>query len=162
MASGPEPARLPDSGCWEWRGRNNSLGYGRVKHNGLMQQAHRVVWLILRKPIPDRLVLDHLCRNTICVNPDHLEPVTQRENTLRGETVPAANARRIVCDKGHEFTVRIVKGKPRRVCTTCKNARARERFKERYAVDGEFADRHRSRARERIRRKRAADRATAA
>ena len=145
----------PASGCWEWQGKKNNAGYGRVMHDGRLQQAHRVVWSILRKPIPDGLVLDHLCRNTVCVNPDHLEPVTQQENTLRGETIAAANAARTVCGKGHEYTVRIVKGKAWRECVTCRNEGARKRFKERYATDSEFADRKRREARERARRKRA-------
>ncbi len=68
--------------CWEWlatRGR----GYGKFKTDHQMKWAHRVAWEMLIGPIPDGLTLDHLCRNPGCVNPAHLEPVTQAENNRR-------------------------------------------------------------------------------
>lgn len=67
--------------CWLWTGSLNSDGYGRF--NGKL--AHRRTYLEVVGPIPDGLVLDHLCRVRNCVNPDHLEPVTQRENMRRGD-----------------------------------------------------------------------------
>lgn len=70
--------------------------------------------------IPDGLHLDHLCRNPMCINPSHLEPVTQKENTLRGFSVPAINARKTECKRGHPFTPEntIIKklGKACRIC----------------------------------------------
>jgi hypothetical protein len=143
------------TGCWEWQGKQNQHGYGRVLWDGGVQQAHRIVWVILRGPIPAGLVLDHLCRVTRCVNPLHLDPVTPRENTLRGETVAAAFASRTHCECGGEFTVQMAAGRPVRVCPACKAATRRARWKERYATDQEYADRTRSRAREYQRRKRA-------
>lgn len=71
--------------CWLWQGEINRNGYGRVWIEGKRVMVHRVVWGVLRGPIADGMVLDHLCRNRACCNPDHLEPVTVRENTLRGE-----------------------------------------------------------------------------
>jgi hypothetical protein len=75
-------------------------------------------------PIPDGLFLDHTCRNRNCVNPQHLDPVTNKENILRGEGSPAKNARKTHCKNGHplkgENLVRGSKGE--RVCRTCKNA----------------------------------------
>lgn len=66
-----------------------------------MLTAHRVSFEHYKHPIPQGLTLDHLCRVTRCVNPDHLEPVTQRENLLRGLTIQARNAKKKRCDHGH-------------------------------------------------------------
>lgn len=74
-----------ENGCWVWNGAKSPLGYGRVSRDGRWQEAHRVVYEDLRGPIPKGLSLDHLCRNPSCVNPDHLEPVTHRENLRRGK-----------------------------------------------------------------------------
>ncbi len=71
------------SGCLEWLGSSWS-GYGRVRWRGVMKPAHRVIYEQYKGPIPAGLLLDHLCRNRICVNPDHLEPVTNTENCQRG------------------------------------------------------------------------------
>jgi hypothetical protein len=73
--------------CWEWTGGINERGYGRftrlTRSADRYVYAHRWAWEYLVGPIPEGLTLDHLCRNTICVNPDHLEPVTAAENTRR-------------------------------------------------------------------------------
>lgn len=75
------------TGCWEWQGELNRNGYGRVWVNGRRLMAHRVAYQLLVGEIPEGLVLDHLCKVRRCCNPDHLEPVTVRENTLRGDAV---------------------------------------------------------------------------
>lgn len=95
-------SKLP-SGCWEWTGTKDR-GYGYVAHNGKTTQAHRAVYEELVGPIPSGLQIDHLCRNRSCVNPKHLELVTQRVNILRGEGLTAQNARKTHCAKGHEFS----------------------------------------------------------
>lgn len=74
--------------CWPWRGSFDRYGYGTIRASQTDGQrrrvgAHRVAYLLLRGPIPSNLVLDHLCRNRGCVNPWHLEPVTNHVNTLR-------------------------------------------------------------------------------
>ena len=71
--------------------------------NGVVQ-AHRVSYRAAKGGIPDGLQIDHKCRVRCCINPDHLEAVTQRENLLRGIGWAAINAKKMFCDNGHEFT----------------------------------------------------------
>jgi hypothetical protein len=75
------------SGCWLWTGGKDTTGYGRKSVKGRLQPAHRVFYEAARGPIPSGLVLDHLCRVKLCVNPDHLEPVKQVTNVRRGTSV---------------------------------------------------------------------------
>lgn len=97
-------ARTDRSGaCWLWTGRLNRDGYAEMKLHGRTLMAHRVAYQELVGRIPDGLELDHRCRVRHCVNPEHLEPVTDRENSLRSDSIPAANARKTHCDHGHPF-----------------------------------------------------------
>ena len=91
--------------CWEWLGCL-SAGYGRFSlgNGGGLILAHRYSYEALVGVIPTGLRLDHLCRNTSCVNPMHLEPVTQRENVLRGRSPAALNALKTHCPKGHPLS----------------------------------------------------------
>ena len=84
--------------CWQWLGPTQ-CGYGFVWRGRSGRYAHRVVYERERGSIPDGMTLDHLCRNRDCVNQDHLEPVTLRENILRGDGPPAHNARKTHCDR---------------------------------------------------------------
>ncbi len=111
-------------GCWLWVGFRNPLGYGHISINKRPHQAHRVMYELFKGPIPDGLTLDHLCRNPSCVNPDHLDPVTMRENTLRGIGPSAMNAVKMLCKRGHPFIVRKSGG---RKCQECSNLKQRER-----------------------------------
>lgn len=78
--------------CWPWAGSIDSRNtYGRFPVNKVWRRAHRVAYELLVGPIPDGLTLDHLCRNTRCVNPAHLEPCTARENHRRAVAVWRAN-----------------------------------------------------------------------
>lgn len=76
--------------CWEWQGKPNSYGYGRMRIDGDLYFAHRIAWELLVGPIPEGLVIDHMCVNKICVCPEHLDPVTQTVNAKRGKWVEAS------------------------------------------------------------------------
>ncbi len=69
-----------DSGCWLWTAGQNGAGYGQVHYEGPAKRAHRVVYTLLVGPIPEGAQLDHICFNRACVNPDHLRPVTHKQN----------------------------------------------------------------------------------
>lgn len=77
----------PNTGCWLWTGSDSGNGYGKVSVAGFYEMAHRLIYMILVGPIPDGMHLDHRCRVRRCCNVDHLEPVTPRENTRRGNAV---------------------------------------------------------------------------
>lgn len=117
----------PDTGCIEWQGGLVSGGYAQFQVEKRSVYVHRWSWEQANGPVPEGLYLDHLCRNRRCCNPEHLEPVTFRENVLRGQGPSAANAIKTHCPKGHAYTEDNTYVNPRgsRVCRTCKQARAR-------------------------------------
>lgn len=88
--------------CWNWTGASIRGGYGMLLWRERRRLAHRISYEIAHgDPVPDGLTVDHLCRNPRCVNPDHLEVVTNRENVLRGAGPTAINARKTHCVNGH-------------------------------------------------------------
>lgn len=119
------------TGCWNWLGHTDPLGYGRIGKemfgDGL---AHRASYRLFVGQILAGLTIDHLCRNTSCVNPAHLEMVDKRENTLRGYGPTATNHRKTHCPRGHEFDMHNTYVNPtngQRRCRKCHTARERER-----------------------------------
>jgi len=94
----------PNTGCWLWIGGLQNGGYGAFYFNTGMFAAHRVGYEIYKDKIPDGLTLDHKCRVRSCVNPDHLEVVTLKENILRGTGMSARNIKKTHCKNGHPFT----------------------------------------------------------
>lgn len=117
------------SPCWIWTGPVTHQGYGRtsVRGVGYRVRIHRVAYEAVKGPIPEGLVLDHLCRVRPCCNPDHLEPVTPAENTRRGVHV------RTHCKYGHEYTPEStrISSKGSRFCGICYPASSTLRTKDR-------------------------------
>lgn len=94
----------PNTGCWIWTGFTDRDGYGRAASTGKSPQpAHRWVYSVMVGDIPRGLHLDHKCKQRCCVNPDHLEPVTPRENLMRSQTLQKINAEKTHCIHGHPF-----------------------------------------------------------
>ena len=145
---GPIPSRDPEvrfwskvdkrpDGCWLWAGNTTgTTGYGRFHIAGRMVVAHRWSWEQEHGPVPDGLVLDHLCRTRLCVNPDHLEPVTNRENVLRGIA-----ARPHGCPDDHEVTAT-------GSCRTCRRNYQRQ-WEQARKQDPEYLERRRAQDRAR-------------
>lgn len=86
-----------------WDGSTNGNGYGTLHMGGQTFYVHRLAYAEVHGPIPDDLQIDHLCRRTLCLEPAHLEAVSQRENLLRGLTLTAANAAKTHCPAGHSY-----------------------------------------------------------
>lgn len=120
------------NGCWLWQGAT-TLGYGRVRWEGNARLVHRVVYSVLISSPGDGLELDHLCRETSCANPRHLEPVTHAENIRRGEWSAGAARKRLsstTCANGHEFTPEntyIPPSNNQRQCRACRRANKKQR-----------------------------------
>lgn len=109
-------------GCWRWTGMLDGSGYGRfIIKKPKVVPAHRYAYELLVGQIPAGLQLDHLCRNRACVNPAHLEPVTNQENTLRGLRGRMVTS----CAHGHEYTETNTIHRPngRRGCRECSRLR---------------------------------------
>jgi len=132
--NGPAPEVDPALGpCWLWTGAVAADGYACFLRD---VKAHRFAWELRHGPIPDGLVIDHLCRVRHCVNPAHLQPVTNAENILRGEGPPAVNARKTHCPRGHAFTESNTYRYPdgRRECSTCRRVYIRNYMRRRRAA----------------------------
>ena len=117
----------PNSGCVLWLGAARPNGYCQMKINGRMHYVHRVSYELTKGPILKGLTLDHLCRVRSCLNPNHLEPVSSKENTLRGHSIMVTRAAQTHCINGHPFTGEHLYIPPDggRSCRTCKRLRMR-------------------------------------
>ena len=117
-----QKVRLLDNGCWEWTGAIDARGYARFRLRERNALAHRVAYEHCVGPVPKGLDLDHLCRNHPCVNPEHLEPVTRRENLRRGH-----RRRPTHCPQGHPYAgSNLYQYGNHRHCRACTIRRSRE------------------------------------
>ena len=107
--------------CWEWTGARIPEGYGVIMRDGQNVGAHRAMYEYFVGPIPEGHQIDHLCKNTGCVRPGHLEAVTGWENRRRGNSPWGVNARREECASGHEFTEEntYIRTNGHRTCREC-------------------------------------------
>lgn len=133
---GPTPEFRPELGrCWIWEAARSGGGdrYGFFYNGKKNVFAHRFSWEHFKGPIPEGLTIDHLCRVPLCVNPDHLEPVTQAENTLRATRLI------VECPYGHPYDEKNTYTDPKggRVCRTCRNRRARATYARRRLLEKE-------------------------
>lgn len=105
--------------CWLWTGAVDGRGYGAMKRAGKLHKVHRFAYELIVGEIPDFLTIDHLCKNKLCCNPSHLEPVTAGENSRRAEP-GKHNKLKTHCSKGHEFTPQNTHiYKKQRFCRAC-------------------------------------------
>jgi hypothetical protein len=118
-----------ENGCWGWKAGKTDRGYGTFRFNGQTWRAHRFSYLLTKGELIEGLVIDHLCRNIICVNPDHLEQVTQLENSRRGIQREVMLSR-THCKNGHEYTDKVNK-KGHRVCDICAKAKWKRAYAKR-------------------------------
>lgn len=122
-----------ETGCWDWTAAKDSDGYGTFQYSHILSDhghAYKFSYSFFVGQMPKGLQHDHLCRNRGCVNPFHLEPVTCRENLLRGQTSAAANARKTHCIAGHMFSPQntwVSKQNGSRHCKACLQRRDKER-----------------------------------
>ena len=113
--------KISETGCWLWQASKNADGYGNFKYGKNSQGSHRIAYEVLVQKIPNKLQLDHLCRTRHCVNPAHLEPVTQKENILRSESPSAKNAKKLFCARGHLLSAEnLLICYSGRICKLCK------------------------------------------
>jgi len=135
---GPMPPQSVAPGlCWEWTRAKTSGGYGQFWVKPRKVVCHRFAYEQLVGPIPEGLQLDHLCRNRACVNPNHLEPVTQQVNILRGFSIATANRLKTHCPQGHPYSATNTYIHPRnngRICRACARERTRANREKRKAA----------------------------
>ena len=115
----------PNSGCWLWIGAIDAYGYGNWWSGSSYVKPHRVAYEAARGPIAAGLVIDHLCRNRCCINPLHLEPVTNAENVRRGAADRWSEKKS--CSQGHAVTTEntLIKRGTQRICRECNRLRAK-------------------------------------
>lgn len=124
--------RYETNGCWTWTGTRTTSGYGLLSVNAKLLLVHRLAYQTLVREIPPGMHLDHLCRNRACINPKHLDVVTNRENVMRGMSPSAVIRRQGICKNGHEMVGENIYVPPKRpqhrTCRECRKRRSREAY----------------------------------
>jgi hypothetical protein len=129
-----EKIAVTTDGCWLWQGYRDRSGYGRVYGGpdiGKVMLVHRAVYMLAVGDLDPNLTIDHLCRVRSCCNPLHLEQVTQRENSLRGESPNIVLYRSGRCRHGHDLAVHGARRTPKRqsvYCRLCRNEQRRAQW----------------------------------
>lgn len=129
------------NGCMLWNSPLDKDGYGTFYFARRNRRAHRVAWFFANGEIPEGLVVNHKCKNHGCVNPQHLEVVTKKENALKDSvSIPALNARKTHCPNGHPYDgTQTIRGKVQRICTICtkeKHRRLRAKWRDEDPLKG--------------------------
>lgn len=122
----------PTSGCWLWTGATNGFGYGKFYLSQSRVYAHRFSYEAHVAPVPPGMHLYHKCRNTLCVNPAHLEPSSNRENSLRGAAC-APLPKKQHCKHGHPVAVHGRRYGKWFICLECQKRRSRAYYARRSA-----------------------------
>lgn len=117
-----DKAVAQDNGCLVWVGAKGGGGYGNFWLSSKYLNAHRAAWILIRGPIPGGLVIDHLCRNRLCVNVEHMELVTCAENNRRARPGPRTHCKRGHPLAGENLWISTFGNQVRRACATCRLA----------------------------------------
>jgi hypothetical protein len=138
----------PNTGCWLWTGavnntKHSKTAYGILKIDGKHKLAHRLMYEMHNGPIDDGLYIDHRCNNTYCVNPEHLQAISPRENVVRSRiSTPGINARKTHCAHGHPlFGDNLISYQGHRHCRACARLRQKKIPPE---VKREYRKKHRA------------------
>lgn len=121
----------PNTGCWFWMGDTVKGGYGRTTIGRVKVLSHRASYECFVNKIPKGLTVDHKCNQPNCINPQHLEAITQYDNTMKGKSFSTINAQKTHCPKGHEYNQEntfYYKINARRDCKICMKERGRKQY----------------------------------
>ena len=125
-----------ENSCWNWTGNKDKDGYGIFTFLRKNRRAHRVSYWAFNGDKPDKMTVHHKCKNTSCVNPEHLELMTVKENNLESNNVGAINARKTHCPNGHKYDRKYGGQRYCSICEAEKSKRLRKKWKENPLLTG--------------------------